>query len=69
MSEDAAPWVGHSRQNLPAVVNRGIIDQDELEIAEGLREHALDRLLDERSRVVDRHDDGNQRRVHARPMV
>src|SRR5262249_54272049 len=48
----------------PAAVGRAVVDDQELEIAEALAEHAVDRLGEESLAVVDAHRDRGRRGAH-----
>jgi hypothetical protein len=47
-----------------AIVRRAVVDEQGLEIAEALREHAFDCAADEMGSIVDRDEDGDAGRVH-----
>jgi len=55
------PRVGDTRQDLGRCIGRGVVDDDELEVRQGLTEHAVDRFPDKAGVVVDGHQDGDER--------
>ena len=57
--QDAKPRVLETAEELPRAVDRAVVDDDELEVAERLAEHARHRLVDRRARVAGREDDGD----------
>ena len=50
---------------LPPIVGRTIVDDDELDVAKGLRQYSVDRLAEKGLRVIDRHQHADARcRAH-----
>ncbi len=60
----AEPVVADRREHLGGSVGRAVVDDDELEIAHGLAEHAPNRLLDGPRGVAGGEDDRHERRGH-----
>ena len=61
---DADTWVVDRGDDVAGAVDRAVVDDDELEIAERLPEHARHRIADRGAGVAGREDDGHGRRAH-----
>ncbi|CAL1240032.1 protein of unknown function [Candidatus Methylocalor cossyra] len=61
--EHPDPWVVEAGEAGGRVIGRTIVDDDQLEVAVGLRQDAGNAPLDQPSAVVARHDHGNQVRI------
>ena len=60
----ADPRIDEGRECLRRRVPRGVVDDDDLEVAHRLPENALERRADERLAVVHGDEDGDERRAH-----
>ena len=58
-----------SGRDVAAAVGRAVVDHQQLEVGEGLRQDALDRVAEIRLAVVDRDDDADPRRSGAAARV
>jgi hypothetical protein len=61
---DAGVSPGELGQYLRCSVRRSVIDDDQLEIAKRLRQHALDGFFEKHGAVADRHHDAHRRILH-----
>ena len=62
VAEEAQPWVADAAQRVGGGLGRAVVDDDDLEVSDRLRERALDALADRGVRPVGGHDHAGQRR-------
>ena len=65
LARDPEAPILHAGEQRPRGVGRAVVDDDQLQVARGLREHARHRLPHPRRAVVDGHEDRDGGNAHA----